>query len=386
MSALIYLDHHSTTPCDPRVVEAMLPYFSEHFGNPSSATHIAGIQAFDAVENARTHVAALIGAEPREIVFTSGATESNNIAILGATRHNIGGARRRIVRTSIEHNAVVGPCSRLAKNGWEIVVLPVDSTGSVDLAAASEVINDNTLLVSIQAANHEIGTVQPVRDVARLAHEHGAIVHCDAAQAVGKVRLDVNEWDIDLLSLSGHKFYGPKGIGVLWLRGGPDSPLLEPIYAGGGQELSLRPGTLNVPAIVGLGVACTISREVLEEEYRRVSALRDTLEESLNQAIPDLQRNGNRLTRLPGNSSLTFPGVEADVLLANLSGIALSTGSACESAAIEPSRVLTAIGLSSEEAFSTIRFGLGRFTTLEEIEYATVHVARAYHRLHGLLN
>jgi cysteine desulfurase len=303
------------------------------------------------------------------------------LAILGAARQHekIGGARRRIVTIAIEHKAVLGPCRRLAENGWDIITLPVDHQGTVDLHAAEEAITDDTLLVSIQAANHEIGTIQPVRAVAQLAHERGALVHCDAAQAVGKIPFDLNEWDVDLLSLSGHKLYGPKGIGALWLRGGPRCLPLEPLATGGGQESSLRPGTLNVPAIVGLGTACALCAELMTKESQRIGALRDMLEKTFGDAISNLRCNGNPHNRLPGSSNLTFPGIEAEALLANLSDIAVSTGSACESGAIEPSRTLMSIGLSSEEAFSTLRFGLGRFTTTDEIETAIAQVTQAYH-------
>ncbi|MBV9468836.1 MAG: cysteine desulfurase, partial [Abitibacteriaceae bacterium] len=278
----IYLDNHATTPCDPHVVEAMLPYFTEHFGNPASATHTAGSHAAEAVEIARKEVATLIKAQTHEIVFTSGATESNNLAILGAAlqQENSGSSRRRIVTSPIEHKAVLGPCRWLAEKGWDVIVLPVDGTGTVDLDAADQAIDDSTLLVSIQAANHEIGTIQPIREIATLAHLKGALIHCDAAQAVGKIPLAVNEWNVDLLSLSGHKMYGPKGIGGLYARGGHHLTLL-PLFFGGGQENGLRPGTLNVPAIVGLGEACRLCGELQSTEAARLASLRDLLEEQL---------------------------------------------------------------------------------------------------------
>ena len=380
MSGLIYLDHHATTPCDPRVVEAMLPFFTQHFGNASS-THEAGREAADAVEAARSQVAQLLGARSKEIVFTSGATESNNLAILGLARA-FGSKRRRIVTTPVEHKAVLGPCRELEKEDFDLVVLPVDRTGIVDLAAA-EAINQSTLLVSIQAANHEIGTIQPVREIAALAHAQGAFVHCDAAQAVGKTPLDVNEWGVDLLSLSAHKMYGPKGIGALYVRGGRRLGL-APLAFGGGQENELRPGTLNVPAIVGLGEACRLCCEGMEAEAARLSQLRDNFEAQLLAAIPNLKRNGDLQNRLPHNSSLTFPGIEADALLANLTSLALSTGSACTSGAIEPSQVLSAISLPRNEAYSTVRVGLGRGTTGEEVEVAAKKIATAFERLRDL--
>lgn len=381
MSSLIYLDHHATTPCDPRVVDAMLPFFTQHFGNASS-THEAGREAADAVEAARSQVAQLLGARPNEIVFTSGATESNNLAILGLARA-FGDKRRRIVTTPIEHKAVLGPCRELEKEGFDLVVLPVDQTGTAVLNTAAEAINQSTLLVSIQAANHEIGTIQPLREIAALAHARGAFVHCDAAQAVGKIPLDVNDCDVDLLSISAHKMYGPKGIGALYVRGGRRLGL-SPLAFGGGQENDLRPGTLNVPAIVGLGEACRLCGEVMDEEAARLSQLRDNFEAQLLTKIPNLRRNGDLQNRLSHNSSLTFPGIEADALLANLAGLALSTGSACTAGAIEPSQVLSAIGLPRDEAYSTVRVGLGRGTAREEVEVAAGKIIIAFERLQDL--
>lgn len=378
MSNFIYLDHHATTPCDPRVVEAMLPFFTTNFGNPSSP-HEAGRVAADAVQNAREEVAALLGARSSEVVFTSGATESNNLALLGLARA-FGDKRRRIVTTPIEHKAVLEPCRWLQKQGFELVVLPVDRAGTVDLNAAARAITDDTLFVSIQAANHEIGTIQPVREVAQLAHERGAFVHCDAAQAVGKIPLDVRDWDVDLLSLSAHKMYGPKGVGALYVRGGKHSGL-SPLVFGGGQESALRPGTLNVPGIVALGQACLLCREEMSGEAARLSELRDEFEAALMGAVPTLRRNGNLDNRLPNNSSLTFPSVEAEALLANLPDLALSTGSACTSGALEPSQVLEAIGLSRDEAYSTIRVGLGRFSDASDIRLAVSAVTQAIIRL-----
>lgn len=375
---MIYLDHHATTPCDPRVVEAMLPFFTQHFGNVAIA-HEAGRVVGEAVEAARAQVAQLLGGRAGDIIFTSGATESNNLAIFGLARA-YGDKRRRIVTTAIEHKAVLEPCRELGKAGFEVVMLPVDGTGRVELGAAAAAINDRTLLVSIQAANPEIGTIQPVREVAALAHAQGAFVHCDAAQAVGKMPLDVNDWGVDLLSLSGHKMYGPKGVGALYARGGR-SLGLQALTFGGGQEKALRPGTLNVPGIVGLGEACRLGAELQATESSRLNALRDELEAQLLVSIPGLQRNGNVEDRLPHNSSLTFPAIEADALLANLPQLALSTGSACASGALEPSPVLTAIGLSRHQADCTVRVGLGRFTSDEEITMATEAIVAAFDRL-----
>jgi len=368
---LIYLDNHATTRCDPRVVEAMQPFFSESYGNPSSTEHAMGRAAGSAVEVARGQIAQLIGARPREIVFTSGATESNNLAIMGLARGSQN-SRRRIVTSAIEHKSVLNACRQLGHEGFEIKVLPVDTSGRVELDVASGEIDDKTLLVSIQAANNEIGTIQSIRELADLAHDNGAYVHCDAAQAVGKIPVDVMEWGVDLLSLSAHKMYGPKGIGVLYLRGGPYAFPIEPILWGGGQEYRLRSGTLNVPAVVGMGVAAELAQKELPEESQRISQLRDRFE-GLVMADAEVKRNGDLKNRLPGNSSLTFIGVDAEALIINAPELAISTGSACDTGAPEPSRVLLAIGLSREEAFGTVRICPGRFSSDDEIDRA-VHI------------
>jgi len=375
----IYLDYHATTPCDPRVVQAMLPYFSEEFGNPSSSLHAFGRRAARAVEDAREHVANLIGASPGEIVFTGGATESNNLTILGLARRRPA-PRRRIVTTPIEHKAVLEPCHHLADSGFEVVELPVDPTGTVDLEAARVAIDDETLLVAVQFANNEIGTIEPLAEIGRIARARGALFHTDAAQAVGKLPIDVDQLGIDFLSISGHKLYGPKGIGALYVRSGLRRAV-EPLMLGGGQESELRPGTLNVPGIVGLGEACRLAALEMDDEAPRVAELRDTLEHGLTETVPGLAINGNRRNRLPGNSSLTFPDVEADALILNLPQLALSTGSACTSGALEPSHVLTAIGLDRDAANSTVRVGIGRFTTQDEIQSAISQIGPAWRRL-----
>ncbi len=386
---MIYLDYHATTPCDPRVVEQMLPFFGHTFGNASSTLHAAGREALSAVEAARAHVADLLGAQPGEIVFTSGATESNNLAILGLARGMAGIAelrgghvRRRIVTTSIEHKAVLEPCHQLEKEGFELVLLPVGADGRVEMIAVKSAITDDTLLVSVQAANNEIGTIQPLAEIAALAHDKGALVHSDAAQAVGKIPVNVDACDVDLLSLSAHKIYGPKGVGALYIRGGAYSLPMQPLVFGGGQERDLRPGTLNVPGIVGLGAACALYMDSLPTEAARVSELRDRLEGVLMNALTAARRNGAVHARLPGNSSLTFPGLDAEALIANTPQVALSTGSACTSGAPEPSYVLLAIGLSREDAYSTVRIGVGRFTTDDEVAHATDAIIRAAERLH----
>jgi cysteine desulfurase len=362
----IYLDYHATTPCDPRVVEAMLPYFTEHFANPSSP-HSMGRRAAHVVEIAREQVAQLIGAEPEEIVFTSGATESNNLAILGVARA-YQGHRRKVICSAIEHKSVLKPMQQLTREGYEHYLLPVDSRGRVRLDLAETLIDDQTLLVSVQIANQEIGTIQPIRSLAEIAKRAGAMLHCDAAQAVGKIPLNVRDLGVDFLSLSGHKMYGPKGIGALYSRRGVHR--VEPLWYGGGQEGGLRSGTLNTPAIVGLGVACAISQQEMHVESARLQQLRDRLEQRLMQAISGLVRNGDVLNRLPHNSNLTFPAGDAEMLLARLPQLALSTLSACSAGTVEPSHVLLAIGLSREEAYRTLRVGVGRFTTEQEIDAA----------------
>jgi len=379
LRGVVYLDNHATTPCDPQVVEAMLPFFYETYGNPSS-THAPGRQAAEAVEEARKKVASVLDASAGELVFTGGATESNNLAITGVAQAHSGG-RQRVVTTAVEHKAVLGPCKAIEHRGFEVVVLPVDSTGTVDLEAAEEAIDDNTLLVSMQAANNEVGTIQPVQEVAALARNHGAFVHCDAAQAAGKILVDVDEWDVDLLSISAHKLYGPKGVGALYVRGGPYALPISPSSLGGGQEKNLRAGTLNVPGIVGFGEACSLCEQRLPEESVRIGGLRDRLEDAVLEAALAIKRNGNLDNRLPGNSSLTFPGIDAEALIVNTPELAISTSSACTSGAPEPSHVLLAIGLGRDEADSTIRVGVGRFNTEEDINKAAYSIVGAFERL-----
>jgi cysteine desulfurase len=366
---LIYLDYNATTPCHPRVVESMLPYLREMYGNPANGLHLSGRMAARAVEHAREQVAALIGAAPGEIVFTSGATESNNLAILGLARW-AEGRRRRIITSAVEHKAVLGPCKKLGELGYDVVVLPVDSTGQILLESLERCIDEDTLLVSVQAANNEVGTLQPVREIAAIAHRCGAVFHCDAAQAVGKIPVDALEWGVDLLSISAHKMYGPKGVGALFVGGGLRAIPLEPLAYGGGQEYGLRPGTLNVPGIVGLGAACELAAGTLAEEADRQRRLRDRFEDRLRATVAEFYVNGHPDRRLPNTSSLTFPGIDAEALLLAAPGLALSTGSACNAGTLEPSHVLQAMGLSRADASATIRVSLGRHTTEEEIRLA----------------
>lgn len=381
---MIYLDNHATTACDPKVVEVMLPYYSEHFGNPSSTIHSEGRKVADAIDMARKQVALLIGAKPKEIVFTSGATESNNIAIQGLVRSS-DGTRRKIVATPIEHKAILNQCKAMEKLGYKIVLLPVDRAGEVDLCEAEKIIDKETLVVSIQAASNEIGTIQPIRKLAVIAHAVGAYFHTDAAQAVGKILVDVHEWDIDLLSISAHKLYGPKGVGALFVRDGAYSMPISPLVYGGEQEYNLRSGTLNSPGIVGIGKACELCTQELENEMKRLSSMRDYFENQLFEHEQlEIQRNGSIANRLPHNSSLTFKGIDAEALIVNMPELAISTSSACTSGALEPSIVLQAIGLSRDDAYSTIRIGFGRFNTDDEIKIVADILVRSIQKLRSV--
>ncbi len=381
MQTGIYLDYNATTPCDPRVLETMLPFFSEIYGNPANGLHRQGRLAAEHVEAARERVAKLIGARPAEIIFTASATESNNLAILGIARGLADRDRKRIITTTVEHKSALLPCQRLQTEGYEVIVLPVDGKGRVPVEAVRQTVNDKTLLVSVQGANNEVGTIQPVAEIAEIAHQHGALVHCDAAQAVGKIPVDVERWEIDLLAISAHKLYGPKGVAALYIRGGPRSLPIEPILLGGGQEKGVRPGTLNVPAIIGFGEACHICLTQLAEEAARLASLRDLFENRLQAELPGVRINGDLDNRLPNTSSLTFPGVDADALLLNTPDLMLGTGAACTSRTMAPSHVLEAMSLSREDAFRTIRMSVGRFTTSEQVEWAAKTIAAAYREL-----
>ena len=378
---MIYLDHHATTPCDPRVVEAMLPFFSVRFGNPSNEIHSMGREARQAVDRARNQIAQLIGAQPEEIVFTSSATESNNLAILGLARSGKTHGRQKVVHSAIEHKSVLETCHALTPEGFEAFSLPVDAAGHVDADGYRSALNEQILLVSIQAANNEIGTIQKISLLSEWAHERGSVFHCDAAQAVGRIPVNVDTLGVDLLSVSAHKMYGPKGIAALYIRGGASRSGFKPLQYGGSQEWGLRPGTLNVPLIVGFGEACRMAGEIMAVESVRTAQLRDKLEMELLAAIPSLKRNGDLKDRLPNNSSLTFPDLDAESLIMSMPELALSTGSACNSGAQDPSYVLRAIGLSHEEAQCTLRIGLGRFSTDTEVDIATKATRSAVARL-----
>lgn len=373
----IYLDHHSTTPLDPRVFDAMKPWLTERFGNPHSESHQLGRAAAEAVETARAQVAALIGAEAREIVFTSGATEANNLAILGAGRF-LKGAKRRVVTVATEHKCVLESCRALADDGYEVIVLGVGANGLVDLDELAAAVTPDTALVSVMAANNEIGVLPPIADIAAIARAKGALFHTDAAQAAGKIPLDVA--GIDLMSLSGHKLYGPMGIGALYVRRRP-RVRLKPIFYGGGQERGLRSGTLPVAPCVGIGAAFAIAQAEGAVEAKRVGALRDRLQAKLLAAVPGSRVNGAGAARLPGNLNLSIPGVEALDLMAAVPEVALSTGSACTSAEVEPSYVLKAIGLDDAAARASLRFGVGRFNTEADNDRAAGLIAAAAARL-----
>jgi cysteine desulfurase len=375
----IYLDYHATTPLDPRVLTAMLPYLTEHFGNAASRTHAFGLRADAAVTVAREEIAGALGAEPREIVFTSGATESNNLAILGAARANRAKGDH-VVTSAIEHRAVLDPCRRLESEGFRVTFLPPDREGMTSGGAVEAALTDRTILVSVMAANNEIGTLNPLGAIGRHCKERGILFHTDAAQAFGKVPLAVHTVGADLVSVSGHKICGPKGVGVLYVRALNPRARLEPILFGGGHERGLRSGTLNVPAIVGFGMASRIAVAEMAEEASRVRALRDRLEGRLRSEIPDAFVNGHPEARLAGNLNIGFPGARAEGLMMDVREIAVSAGSACTSATPEPSHVLRGIGRSPEEAGASVRFGLGRFTTGEEVDVAAERVIRAVRR------
>ena len=368
----VYLDNQATTPVDPRVLDAMLPWFTERFGNPHSAEHRMGSEAEDAVEAARAEIAALIGAEPRDIVLTSGATESNNIAIKGAARHTlaVGTDRRRIVTVATEHKCVLESVADLRAEGFEPVVLPVESDGRLDPARLVEALATPTLLVSVMAVNNETGVVQDIPALAAIARTAGALFHTDAAQAAGKIPLNVD--GLDLLSLSGHKIYGPKGVGALYVRRRP-RVRLAPLFSGGGQERGLRAGTLPTPLIVGLGVACRFAAAEREADEARIAELRHRLLEGLT--VP-VQLNGSREHRIAGNLNLRFPAPALD-MLARMPDLCVSTGSACSSAAVEPSYVLRALGLDDAAAQNTLRIGLGRFTSRADVDFAAHALSEA---------
>ena len=379
----IYFDNHATTPVDPRVLEAMLPYFSEKFGNAASRNHEFGWRAEEAVENARGQVARLINGNPKEIVFTSGATESDNLAIKGvAEAYRDKG--NHIVTQATEHKAVLDSYKHLEKCGYQVTYLPVEKDGRIRLDELLNAITPKTILLSVMYANNEIGTVQPIPEIGSIAKEQGVLFHVDAVQAVGKIPVDVQRDGIDLLSISAHKMYGPKGVGALYVRRKTPRVQLKAMIDGGGHERGMRSGTLNVPGIVGLGKACAICQAEMDRESKRTAGLRDKLQSALMNGLEGASINGSVTHRLPNNLNLSFAWVDGESLLMGINDIAVSSGSACTSAHIEPSYVLRALGVSEDLAHSSIRFGLGRFNTEEEVDYVAARVIETVKRLREL--
>ena len=373
------MDNQATTPVDPRVLDEMMPYFKADFGNAASRTHSFGWAAETAVDRAREQIADLIHADARDIVFTSGATESDNLAIKGVASV-CGEKGGHIITQATEHHAVLDSCKALERRGFDVSVLPVDRYGRVEPEAVSDEIGDNTLLVSVMAANNEIGTVQPLVEIGAICRERNILFHCDAAQAVGKLPIDVQTLGIDLLSISAHKLYGPKGVGALYVRGRPRVRLVAEID-GGGHERGMRSGTLNVPGIVGLGAACELAGAEMAAEGARLRGLRERLKTRLFDGLDDIFLNGHPTERLDGNLNLSFEGVDGESLMVGLNEIALSSGSACTSAALEPSYVLRALGVSNRLAESSIRFGIGRFNVEAEIDHVAGRVIGEVERL-----
>jgi len=376
MKLPIYLDNHSTTPCDPRVVEVMLPYFTEKFGNSASRNHTFGWEAEEGVDLARKQIAHLIGADAKEIIFTSGATESDNLALQGiAAMYREKGDH--IITSATEHRAVIDTAKYLEKKGVTVTFLPVDKAGMVSPDDVRNAITDKTILISVMLANNEIGTINPIAEIGKVAKEKGIIFHCDATQGVGKIPVNVQEMGIDLMSFTSHKIYGPKGVGALYVRRRAPRVRLEPMMYGGGHERGMRSGTLPVPLIVGFGKACELCEQEMATEAVRMAKMRDRLQEGIMGAMDEVYLNGHPMERLPGNLNISFAYVEGEALLMGVKEIALSSGSACTSATLEPSYVLRALGVGSDLAHSSIRFGLGRFNTDEEIEYTIDRMLKA---------
>jgi cysteine desulfurase len=383
MKTPIYLDNHATTRMDPRVLEAMLPYFTEKFGNAASRNHEFGWEAEKAVDKARKQIADLIGATPREIIFTSGATESDNLAIKGvaemyAERGN------HIITAATEHKAVLDTCKKLEKHGYRVTYLPLKGDGLIDLDMLKESFTDKTILVTIMYANNEIGVIQPIAEIGKMCRERGVLFHTDGVQAIGKVPVDVNKDNIDIMSITGHKLYGPKGVGALYVRRKSPRVQITAQMDGGGHERGMRSGTLNVPSIVGLGEACAIAQREMPEEMKRMSYLRDKLRSKLEAGLDEVFINGSMEHRLPQNLNMSFLYVEGESLLMGINDVAVSSGSACTSATLEPSYVLKALGLGDDLAHSSIRFGIGRFNTEEEIDYVADKVIDVVRKLREL--
>jgi cysteine desulfurase len=381
MKTPIYMDNHATTPVDPRVVAAMLPYFTEKFGNASSRNHAFGWESEAAVDSARAQLANLIhAASAKEIIFTAGATESDNLAVKGIA-NGYGRKGNHIITCVTEHKAVLDSCKTLEASGYHVSYLPVDSDGFVDCQRVRDAITEKTILISVMAANNETGTLQPVEEIGRMARMKNIVFHTDATQAVGKIPFDVQKIGADLVSFSAHKMYGPKGVGALYVRSTKPAIRLTSMMDGGGHERGMRSGTLNVPGIVGFGVACEIAGKEMVAESQRLIALRERLKNGILNELEHVHVNGHPTTRLPGNLNMSFASVEGEALLMALKDIAVSTGSACTSASVEPSYVLRAMGVEDESALASIRFGLGRFNTAEEVDYTAQRVVQEVRRL-----
>lgn len=379
----IYMDHHATTPVVPEVFEAMRPYFVEHFGNAASRNHAFGWAAESAVDAARAQVAHLIGCKPVELVFTSGATEADNLAVKGAA-YAYRDKGNHIITCQIEHHAVLDPCKRLEKDGFAVTYLPVDSYGRVDPSAVAEAITPKTILVSIMLANNEIGTIQPLAEIGKICKERGVLFHSDAVQGVGKIPANVDALGVDLMSLTAHKLYGPKGVGALYVRMGKPRVRLVAQMDGGGHEKGRRSGTLNVPGIVGFGKACELAEQLMASEATRLTALRERLRAGIFTRLDHVHLNGHPTERLPGNLNVSFEFVEGESLLMSLKDVAVSSGSACTSASLEPSYVLRALGIGEELAHTSIRFGLGRGNTEEEVDYVCDQLVEQVTRLRAM--
>ena len=379
----VYMDNNSTTRTDPRVLEAMMPYFTEKFGNSASRNHAYGWETEEGVDLAREQVASIINASSKEIIFTSGATESNNLAIKGvAAMYKKKG--NHIISASTEHKAVIDNCMRLERDGCTVTFLPVDKYGIVSPQQVADAITDKTIIVSIMAANNEIGTVHPMKEIGAVCKAKGVLFHTDATQAVGKIPMDVEDMGIDLLSMTAHKMYGPKGVGALYVRRKDPRVRLDAMLDGGGHERGMRSGTLNVTGIVGMGMAAEICRKELHSESERLLKLRNRLHEGINSKLEDAYLNGHPIHRLPGNLNISFAFVEGEGLMMGIKDVAVSSGSACTSASLEPSYVLKALGLGDELAHSSIRFGLGRFNTEEEVDFVINDVVRAVNHLRDM--
>src|SRR5437016_8428928 len=383
MKTPIYFDNHATTPTDPRVVDAMLPYFTQQFGNAASRNHSFGWEAEKAVDEARKKIADLIRATPKEIVFTSGATESDNLAIKGVAEM-YAKKGNHIITVATEHKAVLDTCKKLEKHGYRVSYLPVKGDGLVDLDMLRDAITDKTVLITLMYANNEIGVIQPIREIGKIAHEKGVLFHTDGVQATGKVPLNVSQDNIDLMSMSAHKIYGPKGVGALYVRRKSPRVQITAQMDGGGHERGMRSGTLNVPSIVGMGEACGICQQEMPEESKRLRHLRDKLRSTFERELDEVFINGSMEHRLPHNLNMSFAYVEGESLLMGINDVAVSSGSACTSATLEPSYVLKALGVGDDLAHTSIRFGLGRFNTEEEVDYVAGRVTEVVRRLRDL--